>query len=445
MTTPRPTTHRRSFISDARSVLGGNFVAILTTVVTSILINRSLGPELKGVLVAVLVYPTLIASLGELGIRQSTVHELGRRQHGEQAVIGAVASLFLITSLLGTAAGLVVFLLLDNPAFSWPMMALALANIPITFLRSYSQGILLGREMIRQFSRTRWIAAFVMLTMTWLLVWQLRLGVNGAQIAQLLGFAPVVVYALVLVWQIAPPRPRWEPRLMLRLLWLGLTYAVALFVIHLNYRISVVALERLAHPEELGQFSVGNNIVELIWEIPAAVGIVVFSRSANATSGVDFSRRLGKLLRVAIVACLVAGAGIAIVAPVLIPFVYGDEFAPSVKILQWMLPGALVMVLFKVLNTDLAGKGRPYIALFCCLPGLAVNVALSWLLVPQYGGQGAAIATSISYAIMNLLFLLAYSRSVAVPITELFHFRRTDFDWLQRLVAKWARWTDLSK
>jgi O-antigen/teichoic acid export membrane protein len=275
--------------------------------------------------------------------------------------------------------------------------------------------------------------------MSWLLVWQCGFGVYGAQGAQLLGAIPLLVYALALVWRVAAPRPRWEPRLMLRLVMLGLAYALALFVIQLNYRVSAVMLERLAPPSELGQFSVGNSFIELIWEIPAAVGIVVFSRSANAPSGVEFSRRVAKLLRVAIIACLVAGTGIALVAPFLIPLVYGDAFAPSVAILQLMLPGGLIMVLFKVLNTDLAGKGRPYIALVCCLPGLATNAVLCWLLVPEYGGRGAAIATSVSYAIMNLIFLFAYARAVTIPVTELFRFQRGDFDWLGALVATYRR------
>jgi O-antigen/teichoic acid export membrane protein len=445
MTNPRPTPPRRSFFSDARSVLGSNFAAILASIVTSIIVNRSLGPELKGVFVAVLVYPTLIASLGEMGVRQSTVYELGRKLFSDRAIVGAVSSLFMITSLVGVAVGLGIYLLLDNPEFTTPMIALALATIPITFLRSYSQGVLLGREMIRQFARTRWLVALVVLALSWLLVWHWELGVNGAQSAQLLGAVPVVVYALVLVWHIAPPRPGWEPRIMLRLLGLGVAYALALFVIQLNYRISTVMLERLSTPSELGQFSVGNHIVELLWEIPAAVGIVVFSRSANAPSGVEFSRRVGKLLRVAIIACLAAGLAIALTAPVLIPLVYGDEFGPSVRVLQFMLPGGLVMVLFKVLNTDLAGKGRPYVALFCCLPGLAANVVLCWWLVPEFGAAGAAIATSVSYGIMNLFFLFAYSRAVAVPVTELFHFQRRDFDWLEPLMSKYRRGTPGTK
>jgi O-antigen/teichoic acid export membrane protein len=427
---------KRSFLDDAGSVMGSNMTALTLGILTSIIINRGLGPELKGVFVGLLVYPNLVKSLAEMGIKKSTLHAIGQRHHDTDSIVGAVSSLCWLSAALGVGACLGIYTLIDNPSFTPSMIALALASVPLSLTLAYSNGVLLGREKIVQFSRTRWIPPVITLPVVALLLGGFGLGVNGVQIAQMSGVLPIMCYAVFLVSRIAPLRPRWRPDIMRQLLAMGMFFALATFIIQINHRVSVILLERLAAPSELGQFSIGEHIGELIWQVPSAVGVVVFSRSANAKSGHAFSLRVTKLVRVSVVACAALGLAIALTAPFIIPLMYGEDFRPSVTILQFMLPGIFVMALFKILNRDLSGKGRPMVGTMCALPGLAVNAALGWFLIPRYGGIGAAIASSASYFIMSALFVYAYSRVVSISIPEMFRFRREDFDFLPAIITR---------
>lgn len=64
----------RSFARDALSVLSSRGVRIGMTFLGGLIIARELGPEGKGVLVALAIYPTLITELANLGIRQAATY-----------------------------------------------------------------------------------------------------------------------------------------------------------------------------------------------------------------------------------------------------------------------------------------------------------------------------------------------------------------------------------
>ncbi len=66
-------TKQRSFLTDILSVFGNNIFILIITFFTSIILARYLGPDGRGIYAAILIYPILLTSLAELGIRQATV------------------------------------------------------------------------------------------------------------------------------------------------------------------------------------------------------------------------------------------------------------------------------------------------------------------------------------------------------------------------------------
>src|SRR5690606_3309352 len=78
----------------------------------------------------------------------------------------------------------------------------------------------------------------------------------------------------------------------------GIIYAVALFVLNLNYKIDIIFLERLTNAKNVGLYSIGTSLSELIWQIPAAMGMVLFSKSDNISLESDAINRSTRLLRI---------------------------------------------------------------------------------------------------------------------------------------------------
>src|SRR5690606_2093366 len=116
------------------------------------------------------------------------------------------------------------------------------------------------------------------------LVWLLNLGVLGAIIVTLLVEIVSLIYLFHNVRKISTVRIKYIKNIPVKMFTKGITYAVSLFILSLNYRIDIIFLDNMTTSSEVGIYSVGTNLAELIWQLPAAISLVLFSKSANSKS-----------------------------------------------------------------------------------------------------------------------------------------------------------------
>jgi Na+-driven multidrug efflux pump len=104
-----------------------------------------------------------------------------------------------------------------------------------------------------------------------------------------------------------------------------------------------------------------------------------------------------------------------------------------------ILPGILILVGFRILNSRLTGMGKPQVAIYTFVPALLINFLLNLFLIPKFGGIGAAWATNVSYAAGAIAFLFVYARLSRMPVAQLLTFRRSDFYFLRDIRNRFSR------
>jgi O-antigen/teichoic acid export membrane protein len=222
--------------------------------------------------------------------------------------------------------------------------------------------------------------------------------------------------------------------IILALLKLGLLFSVSFFIIQLNYRIDILLIEKLRDSAEVGLYSIGASIAEQLWQLPLAISIVVFSRSASASDQKEMTTMTTVLLRLSFLFAVFAAVVMFFLVPYLVPLIFGEEYIPSIRIIQLILPGIIMVVIFRILSGHIAGIGKPEWTLYIFLPALAINVLLNLLWIPSYGGEGAAMATNVSYSLGSLAYMVAYSRIVKIPLKEMLRFRASDFTQIKQMI-----------
>jgi len=430
---------RRPFIHDALLLVGNQFVVMAIGVLGGVVLARVLGASGRGVIAAATVYPAIILSFCEMGVRQSAAYHLGKKIYSNEQVTGAVSALVLAVGTAGTllCAGLLAWM--DNPAITPLVMLLAVLPIPFSIFTSYTSGIFLGNRLVGQFANVSWMAAILNLLAVVCFVWLLAWGPAGALLATLLSGLVVAGYAAWKIAGLASFRPRFEWRVVRDLLLKGVVYAGALFVITLNYKVSIVVMERFSNVAEIGVFALGVSVAQLTWALPQAITTALFSHSATAPDEDVFSGKVQRLFRVNLLMALLLVAGLGLVAPVLVPWIYGEEFRPSVRVLWYLLPGVFCLLGLKILNMDLAGRGRPNASLWAMVPALVLNGLLAVLWVPRHGALGAAAASSVGYVLGGLGMAVVYCRYVGIGFPALWRYRSSDFDFIRQ------RWPGLLK
>ncbi|WP_158967152.1 polysaccharide biosynthesis C-terminal domain-containing protein [Paraglaciecola sp. L3A3] len=425
-----------SFTQDLLSVLKSKVTVLLCGVFTSIITARYLGAAGSGELATLIVIPDLLMIVGSLGIRQSAAFFIGKEKYSDEKIFSNVLGMWLITSLLCMLMSWVFLRYVTNSTFSTTLILLALLPIPFALLSTYSSGVFLGKNKIKDFNSVNWIPNVVQLASYVLLIMLIPLGIEGALIGRALGYIIVIYFIWRKLTAIVPIKFSFDLKVIKELLALGGIYAISLIIINFNYKIDVILLEKFSTLHEVGIYTKGAVIVEKLWEIPSLLGAIIFARSATAKNSKLFSYKVAQLLRICFVVIFIACIVFFVFSELIMTTMYGDEFLASSQVQRILLPGIFFMTILKVLNMDLAGRGKPWLALYAMLPSLVVNIALNWLWDEKYGANGAAAASMISYTVSAILFLIVYSRSVGISIKEIFRYSTEDFILVKQKILK---------
>jgi O-antigen/teichoic acid export membrane protein len=425
---------KRRFIRDIIGVFNTNVYSIIAGFLASIVLARVLGPDHYGTYIALVIIPTIVVSLTHLGIRGSAVFHVGKGKFNRNELVSSIMVLWIIASFIGIVITAIAYYFYNEPNFTLLLIGLVLLVIPGQLGIIYFGGIFLGNDEINKANQMNWIMNSINLGMIVLLVWGLGLGILGAVLSFLLSGSVVVIYGLYLLNRTFTIRLKFHKKIILSVLKLGLLFSVSFFILQLNYRIDILLLEKMRDATEVGLYSIGASIAEQIWQLPLAVGIVVFSRTANAEDHKEMTERTGVLLRLSFLFSIGIALLMFILVPFLVPLIFGDEYIPSIRIIQLILPGIIMVVMYRILSGHLAGMGRPEITLYVFLPALILNVILNFLWIPGYGGEGAAMATNVSYTAGSIGYLIIYSRIVKVPVKDILIVKKSDVQQLRKLI-----------
>jgi len=122
----------------------------------------------------------------------------------------------------------------------------------------------------------------------------------------------------------------------------------------------------------------------------------------------------------------------------LIIFVFGREYQASISVLALLLPGILVFTIWKILANDIIAQGYPLRYSFTAGFSLVTMIALDLYLVPRFGINGAAVASSISYIVATAFIIFIYTKITKNRIRSLLIPVKADLLFYKNIIANIA-------
>lgn len=407
--------------------LGGSFII-------SVVLARLLGTEGKGIVTALFVMPNILISLADMGVRQSAAYYIGQKKYTVQEVFSSSLLLWVITSTISVGLLLLYYLSPMSSNYHWLLISVAIVSVPIKILDTYYYGIHQGKQQIESMNARHLIEFMTKLFGVIVFVWMLSTGVFGAAISTVLAMFTVGVYSYLTLKNTVSFKIRYIPKIPQKLFKKGILFAVALFILSMNYRMDILILEQMVPASEVGLYSVGVGLAELILQLPTAIGTVLFASSANSKSDQEASQRAARLLRVSIVFLVIGGSIFALTSQFIVPFIYGQEFQASSQVIDLLLPGILLLVIVQVLHASLSGRGYPLIGMYVFIISAAMNIGLNLSLIPLYGINGAAISSSVSYAFAGSVYAWIYAKKENLSMKDLLIIKREDIILIQKTI-----------
>jgi len=170
-------------------------------------------------------------------------------------------------------------------------------------------------------------------------------------------------------------------------------------------QIDQVMLGQMVGDEAVGLYSAAIRLSEVWYFIPTAIVSSVFPAivEAKASDSSVYAERIMKLFRLLVCIAYFIAIPLTFLAPFLVPALYGQGYLAAVPILAIHIWASLFVFLGVGQGPWNITEGYMKLSLQRTVVGAVMNVVLNLLLIPSYGGVGAAVATVISYAASGFL------------------------------------------
>lgn len=122
-----------------------------------------------------------------------------------------------------------------------------------------------------------------------------------------------------------------------------------------NVRLDQLLMIRLVEPRELGLYAVAFSIAGIL-VTPAVSALAAGSMPRFTTGDVAL---IARVLRTTMLGVAVTSVGVAVLAPLAVPIVFGDAFADAVPMVWVLLAAGVPLAGITILSTAMTSKGRP--------------------------------------------------------------------------------------
>jgi O-antigen/teichoic acid export membrane protein len=387
--------------------------------VTGIVLARALGPEERGDLAAVVVWPTVLVFVGGVGLAEAAMY-FGATQPGQ--VRGLSRELLRFGLIQGAGLAVITACLIYPLTFgyaapwdSWWTTSMTL-YYPLYFLAVYPMCLANGLGHHRLFHFWRTVPGLVLVATFAGLASAGALTKESAVIAYLVaqGIAAAAAWLLLRPVQ-SSIRTVDEAVSRRELLSYGWRSGTATAASTLNERLDQLAIAAFLAPVALGYYTIAWTITSLSSLASSAVTLAGIPSLASLDDDVrrQASRRL---LQISIALALLVATPLFIMAPPLIELLFGPEFRPAVTPARILILASVVLSVNKALGTVLRGTGRPADVAAGETLGLVITAGALTVMVPVWGITGAATASSVAYVAVCLVLCTRLARWYARPV-----------------------------
>lgn len=185
----------------------------------------------------------------------------------------------------------------------------------------------------------------------------------------------------------------------------------------------------------VGVYSIAVTLAEKIWVIAGAATQSIFRDIAGASleDSVALTMRAARLT---LVFALASALVLTVLSP-LVPVIFGDEFSASIVPLLVLLPGIVFVSVGNVYSNFYVGQlGKPGTGSAVSAVMMVVSLVLYVTLIPALGVVGGAVASSASYSVSLLAWMMLFPRATGAARRDMVVPRREDLRAARRAIAR---------
>jgi O-antigen/teichoic acid export membrane protein len=416
-----------SFASGVALTVVTRLMMLLGVVGASVIVARRLGPEGLGSLAVLNTTIVLALSIGSFGLTSANTFLIARDRRTLAPVWAntIVFAFFGGTIVVLGVLGLVKISATLFGGVSPDLILIAAVSLPFQFVLSLGLNVLLAMDRIRQLNFMDAAAPTLALlnAVAVLLVWR-----AGLKALVCFNTAATILLSGVMLWIIArliarqrersSSRP--DGRLFKEAITYGLRFYVPLLAAIIIFRLDLLIVNHFRGTGEAGVYAVASQVANLLTMLPGVIAMLLFPRVASAQDPRgEFAVQVTRHVSFVMVIMCVAAAG----GSFLLPLLYGARFTDATIQLLILLPGVCLIGIESVLVQHFTGTGLPLAIPIFWVITLTVSIGSNLALVPEFGARGAAVTSTLSYALIFVLVAVYFCLKTGRRAGEIFFLR----------------------
>ena len=426
---PAPTGGGLFFLR-VNSVFLAHLVMVALLFIINVILFRQLGAEGKGAYTLFTLGATVVAGTSTLGVGLANIYALGRGMFSLRAVL-AVSEFFVAAITIVLAGALAALALLGGGErlFGGVTPWLFLLGVPVIVQMAYVSPILQARNQFQAYNIAAGAIPLVTLAGVAALVLldgltterALALWVAGGVTGNVIGMTAIGWGEFARAFPFKPSFPVLRAQVRF-----GLQGELGNVLQLVNYRFDQFVVAGFKGAAAVGYYSIAVAVAESLWLVSRAVVVVLTPRltGADDDDAADFAPFVCRsvLLVNGLLALLLAA-----VAPFLIELAFGSGARRALAPTLWLLPGIVAMSGMQVMTAYIFSRGRPILNTYATATTVVATVVLDIALIPPFGIEGAAMASSLAYTATFAFSLYWFRRLSGLPAWTAVGVRPSDF------------------
>ena len=402
--------------------------------ILSIIIARALGPEGKGYITAIILWPTVLASICSFGYAHANIYQAANhRIDASKLVTNSFLMFFIIApfAVLIGWLGLPLFFKSTNAALL-QASRISLIAIPILLLQSFMYGLLRGWQKMDHFNFLKILDKVVLLLMLFALILFQNIALKEITIAWILISLSITTISVIFVFRNQTIKLSGDKRLFIDTVKYGLKSYLGSISEWGNLRLDQLIMAALFTAASLGIYSVAVTVTESLLLVAFAFSMVVFPVT-SALSEKDAANLTAKASRITLFVLLGVAIIIFLIAPKLVVLLFGPKFVDVILLTKILLPGVIAFGVGRVVVSGLMGINQPLKASITQISALVATIMFAPPLIIFYGAIGAAIASNVAYGVYLLAGLVYFNKYNQLSYKDVLIVRKSDFDLVKKI------------
>jgi polysaccharide transporter, PST family len=389
-------------------------VQVISQLLVGIWVVRYLGPEKYGILSYAISFVALFAPLATLGLNHIVTREIIKSPEIKDKIMGTSFFLRILANILAITITMTAIMVLRPDD---KMLQFAVAVLSLT---SLFQSLMVIEFWFLSKVQSKYVAISKIIVMVIsgiiriVLVWSKASLIDFITVFAiekvLLGLGLVIMYQFrgekVKNWSFDSGLAKSLASQSWPLILSGIAGIIYL-------KIDQVMLLQMHSSAEVGIYAVAARISEFWYFVPnvivaSAFPALVEMREKNRD---QYMTNLQKLYIFLAMLSLSIAIPLTFAATPLLTLIYGKEYSASGLILSIHIWASLFIFMRALLSKWIIAEGLLTFSLVTHVAGAMSNIILNFVLIPRYGGVGAAIATVVSYAAASYFALFLSNRT----------------------------------